>query len=179
MSKRDNILYKIFYKNEQGEDCLVYLGRTHQPLNNRLRGHFLKAPMMRMLDPRCVSKIEFAHFQTEADMFLYEIYFINKWKPPLNVDDKSKEELTIDLPPVAFQEFDCPLLEKWRQTVEKNDLEYQRKKKAKAAFAELYRAKRREIFKDETLSSEEKTERWNQWLSEFQQAPEEETLDMF
>lgn len=177
MKKRENILYKIFYKSDAGEDVLVYLGRTHQPLNNRLRGHFLKAPMMRVLDPRCVSRIEYAQFQTEADLFLYEIYFINKWKPPLNVDDKSKEELTVDLPPVPFLEYDCPLLEKWKGIVEEEDLKYQRRQKEKAELAELYHAKRREIFKDETLSTEEKAERWAQWREEYE--AQKELMDIF
>ena len=176
--KRENILYKIFYSNDQGENVLVYLGRTHQPLNNRLRGHFLKAPMMRVLDPRCVTKIEYACFQTEADMFLYEIYFINKWKPPLNVDDKSKEELTVDLPPVPFQEFDCLLLDKWCLIVEEDDRRHQQRQKEKAARAELYHNMRRQIFGDESLSAEEKAERWARWLETVYE-PTENGLDMF
>ena len=34
---RKHILYKLYY----GEYC-VYLGRTEQPISNRLRGHFFQ-----------------------------------------------------------------------------------------------------------------------------------------
>lgn len=177
--KRKNILYKIFYRHEEtNEDVLIYLGRTHQPLNNRLRGHFLKSPMMRSLDPRLVSRIEYADFKTEADMFLYEIYFINKWKPPLNVDDKSKEELTVDLPPVSFQIFDCTLLDKWRQIVQEEDLNYQRQQKEKRDLMEEYQTMRKKIFRDENLTPEEKSERWYKWLeTEFE--PRKQNLNVF
>ena len=79
-------LYKIYYENGT-DNVLVYLGRTNQKLKNRLRCHFFKKPIVRVLDLKQVSKIEYAEFYTEADMFLYEIYYINKFKPPLNVDD--------------------------------------------------------------------------------------------
>ena len=51
-----------------------------------------------------VSKIEYAEFLSEADMNLYEIYYINLLKPPLNCDDKAKDELTVSLPDVDWNE---------------------------------------------------------------------------
>lgn len=44
-------LYKIYY-----DDVLVYLGRTKQPLQTRLRGHFFKKPMHRVIDIQQVSR---------------------------------------------------------------------------------------------------------------------------
>ena len=84
------ILYRIWYG-----DVLVYLGRTKQPLQSRIHGHLFKKPMQRSISINLVTKIEYAEFLSEADMNLYEIYFINLWKPPLNIDDKCKDELTI------------------------------------------------------------------------------------
>lgn len=84
------ILYRIWYGND-----LVYLGRTKQPLQTRLHGHFFKKPMHRSISINLVTKIEYAMFPTESDMNLYEIYFINLWKPALNIDDKCKDELTV------------------------------------------------------------------------------------
>lgn len=165
-AERKNILYKIYYAKEGGGDVLVYLGRTHQPLNNRLRGHFMKAPMMRELDPRQVSKIEYAEFKTEADMFLYEIYFINKLKPPLNKDDKSKEKLTVDLPPVPFQNYDCSLLAKWCGAVEEKDAEHEQRRKGKLELIELRSQVRKQLHEDKSLSPEEKSERWSKWLED-------------
>ena len=107
-------LYKIYYENG-ADDVLVYLGRTNQKLKDRLRCHFFKKPIVRVLDLKQVSKIEYAEFKTEADMFLYEIYYINKYKPPLNVDDVAKDALTVALPEVPFTEYNDPIIDKWRK----------------------------------------------------------------
>lgn len=108
-ASKTHILYKIYYG-----DTLVYLGRTNQPLKTRLRGHFFKKPMHRTIDINQVSRIEYAEFPTEADMFLYEIYFINLLKPPLNVDDRAQDNLTVSLPEKEFKEFECSLMDKWK-----------------------------------------------------------------
>lgn len=113
------ILYKIYY-----DDSLVYLGRTKQPLQDRVRGHLFKKPMHRGIDINLVTKIEYAQFPTEADMNIYEIYYINKLKPPLNVDDKTKDELTVILPNVEFKDFECHLWEKWKQEINDNVNEF-------------------------------------------------------
>lgn len=112
MKIQGHILYKIYYG-----DNLAYLGRTNQPLQNRIRGHLFKKPMHRTIDINQVSKIEYAIFLTEADMNLYEIYLINKLKPILNVDDKVRDELTITLPDVEFKRYDCHLWDKWKEEI--------------------------------------------------------------
>lgn len=122
MSKttKTHILYKIYYG-----DTLVYLGRTNQPLQTRLRGHFFKKPMHRTIDINQVTRIEYTEFPTEADMFLYEVYYINKLKPPLNVDDRALDNLTVSLPEKTFEEFDCQLMDKWKCELEAQASEWQ------------------------------------------------------
>ena len=132
------VLYRIFYG-----DTLVYLGRTKQPLQNRIRGHLFKKPMHRSMEINLVSRIEYAQFQTEADMNLYEIYFINLWKPPLNIDDKCKDNLTVSLPEVKWTQFQTSLWGKWKEEIEKNDTEYDMKKQEKAAAMEMIRVMRK------------------------------------
>lgn len=111
------ILYKIFYNSPAGE-FIAYLGRTKQRINSRLRGHFKRLPMHKLIDIFSVSHIEIAECKTEADMFLYEIYYINKYKPALNKDDKSKEELTIVLPELDFKTLhNEKIMEKWKQEI--------------------------------------------------------------
>lgn len=113
------ILYRIYYG-----DSVIYLGRTKQPLQNRIRGHLVAAPMHRSIDIENVSKIEYAQFQTEADMNLYEIYFINLWKPFLNVDDKCQDDLTVRLPEVEWKDYPIvgsKIWEKWRELIEEKD----------------------------------------------------------
>lgn len=113
------LLYRIFY----GE-TLVYVGRTKQPLQDRIRGHLFGKPMHRKIAIEQVTRIEYAAFKTEADMNLYEIYFILKWHPPLNVDDKARDCLTVELPEVEWNEFRTPLWEKWQQQIVRTAAEH-------------------------------------------------------
>jgi hypothetical protein len=128
-----NILYKIYYV-----DYVAYLGRTKQPLQNRIRGHLFQKPMHRNININLVTKIEYAIFPTEADMNLYEIYFINKLKPPLNVDDKTSDELTITLPNVEFKVFECHLWEKWKDEITVKSNEYTQKRDRYRAIQQEY-----------------------------------------
>lgn len=115
------ILYRIFY----GE-TLVYVGRTKRPLQERIRGHLFAKPMHRKIAIEQVTRIEYAEFKTEADMNLYEIYFILKWHPPLNIDDKTRDYPTVELPDVEWIEFKPPLLEKWHRQIVDTVAEYER-----------------------------------------------------
>lgn len=124
MKEQKYIVYRIYYG-----DCLVYVGRTKQPLQNRIRGHLFSKPMHRTIDIEQVTKIEYAEFGSEADMNLYEIYFILKLHPPLNVDDKAKDDLSVSLPEVSWKEFSTHLWEGWRQEIRRHDGENDRVRK--------------------------------------------------
>lgn len=111
-------LYRIYYDN-----IIVYVGRTNQPLQTRIRGHLFKKPMHRTLDIDQISKIEYTEFESEADMNLYEIYYINLLKPALNCDDKVKDELTVKLPEVEWKEAYFKLWNKWKKEISEKDNE--------------------------------------------------------
>ena len=143
------ILYRIWYG-----DVLVYLGRTKQPLQSRIHGHLFKKPMHRSISINLVTKIEYAEFSTEADMNLYEIYFINLWKPPLNIDDKCKDELTIRLPDIEWKTFTTPLWDKWKRKIAVVDKEYLMKKQEKAAKLEMDRIMWRKWYSGEITEDE-------------------------
>ena len=143
------ILYRIWYGND-----LVYLGRTKQPLQTRLHGHFFKKPMHRSISINLVTKIEYAMFPTESDMNLYEIYFINLWKPALNIDDKCKDELTVRLPDVEWKIFTTTLWDKWEKQITAIDKEYQMKKEEKAAKLNMDRIMRRKWHSGEITKEE-------------------------
>ena len=119
-------LYRIYYG-----DHLVYLGRTMQPLQNRIRGHLFKKPMHREIDIHQVTKIEYATFQSQADMNVYEVYLINLWKPPLNKDDKAHDNLTFQIPDVEWKLFQTHLWNKWEQEIDEIDREEERRRQAK------------------------------------------------
>lgn len=116
-SPKGFILYRIYYG-----DILVYLGRTKQPLQARIYGHMFQKPMHRAIDINNVSKIEYTQLSTEADMNLYEIYFINLWKPPLNVDDKAKDDLTICLPELEWKEFIPVNWKEWKRQLKTQEM---------------------------------------------------------
>ena len=155
-------LYKIY-----SENCLLYLGRTKQPLKTRLHQHFFKAPMVREINIDAVTKIEYALFPTEADMNVMEVYFINKLKPVLNRDDKAKDELTFEFSPVQFAEYSCHLMEKWREEIYMADAADKEKRERKRELEIEKSAKRKEIYGRDDLSIEEKQELWWNWLEEF------------
>lgn len=139
MAEKKFLLYRVYYLNK-----IAYIGRTSQPLQTRLHGHLFKAPMMRTFNIDLISKIEFAELTSEADMFLYEIYYINKWKPALNVDDKAHDELSIILPELTWQEFATPLMAKWKEQLAERDAEQKKHKNEK----EDLRKKRSQLRKD-------------------------------
>lgn len=79
-------------------------------------------PMHRAINIHNVTKIEYAMLQTEADMNLYEIYFINLYKPPLNVDDKARDNLTITLPELEWSEFVPSKWDVWKSELKSDDM---------------------------------------------------------
>lgn len=159
--KKGFILYKIFSDN-----CLLYLGRTKQPLKRRLHAHFFKTPMVREINIECVTRIEYAVFPSEADMNVMEIYYINKLKPVLNRDDKAKDDLTIVLPEVSFQEYHCHLMDKWREEIRIANAANEEKQKLKRQLENEKATKRKEIFDREDLTLGEKQEQWWTWLEQ-------------
>lgn len=107
------ILYKIYYRDE-----LAYIGRTTQDLKNRLRMHFFHTnKIVKQLDILQVTKIEYTILNTQADMYLYEIYLINLYHPLCNVDDNAKDDLSdfIVLPKLEFYEYKDPIIDKWKE----------------------------------------------------------------
>lgn len=163
MSKPANFggftLYRIYY-----DDIIVYLGRTMQPLQNRIRGHLFKKPMHRAINIEQVSKIEYATFQSEADMYLYEIYFINLWHPALNRDDKATDCLTVELPDVEWKPFTTDLWEKWRKEIANKDAEIKKNTAMKMATFEKDREMRRKRRAGEITEEEY----WKFWEEEIQ-----------
>ncbi len=150
-------LYRIYY----GEH-LIYLGRTMQPLQNRIRGHIFKKPMHRELSIELISKIEYSTFQSEADMYLYEIYFINLYKPPLNRDDKAPDALSVSLPDVDWRPFETPLWDKWKSEVAQKDAEDKARRSRKTEAL----TKDREMRRKRRTGEITEEEYWNFWESE-------------
>lgn len=142
-------LYKFYY----GKYC-VYLGRTAQPIADRIRGHFFAKPMHKKVEINAVTKIEIAECKSEADMYLYEIYYINLLKPMLNRDDKACDELSIALPELKFMEYEPKLLEKWKTQIAGVEKEKERKQQVLIEWQCRY-SEARKILKGDS---------WYDWL---------------
>jgi len=155
MKMHNFTLYKIFYQKQ----C-VYLGRTKQPISARLRGHFFKKHMHKMIDIELVSRIEICSCKTEADMFLYEIYYISKLQPPLNTDDKPRDKLTIELPELEFTEYKPKRMETWKKLLIEKELEH--KIESQRILEEMQRDRDLKNDMRKTLNHEE----YLKWLDE-------------
>lgn len=92
--------------------------------------------MLRDIDIFQISKIEYAEFPTVADMYLYEIYYINLYKPQLNKDDKARDMLTVTLPEVEWKQFTSPLIEKWKTQIIDADAILKEKEAEKARISQ-------------------------------------------
>lgn len=132
-SPKGFILYRIWYGNN-----IVYIGRTKRPLQARIHGHMFASPMHRAIDIHNVTQIEYVMLPTEADMNLYEIYFINLWKPPLNVDDKAKDSLTIALPELKWKTFIPTNWDNWKTKIGQDELLGSYKERSDKAADEIF-----------------------------------------
>jgi len=104
------ILYKIYYGDE-----LVYIGRTKQDLRHRLRQHFFGNPLVKKIDILQTTKIEYSVLESEADMYLMEVYLICLYRPRINKDDKPHDGLTIILPEPKFYPYYDGIIDKWKE----------------------------------------------------------------
>lgn len=138
--EKHHYLYRIYYG-----DTLVYVGRTNQHLSDRIRGHVFKKPMQRLLQIDQISKIEYAELPTEADMFLYEIYYINLLHPPLNRDDRAHDKLTVSLPDLDFTEYLPPRWDQWKQKIAQMDEDIVLQAKRRAEMFEEIQQKKIEL----------------------------------
>lgn len=110
------LVYRVYYG-----DTIVYVGRTKQKIQDRIHGHLFAKPMHRVFNIDCISKVEYHEFQTEADMNLYEIYYILTLHPSLNVDDKTRDFPTVKLPEVEFTEARFSRWDAWKNQIHHSD----------------------------------------------------------
>ena len=92
-------------------------------------------------------------------MFIYEIYYINIQKPPLNVDDKAKDDFTFgSLPEVEWLEWDYEdTLKNWSEQMGTHDNQLMFRKKEKKARND-YTKLMKKRFQNGEISEEEYTE---------------------
>lgn len=77
------------------DDKIIYVGRT-QDIESRMYNHYLNDYWWEFVD-----KIYIGITNSETDMAIYEIYYINKYKPIYNTKDKFSDS---DFPTLQLEE---------------------------------------------------------------------------
>lgn len=108
----DRLVYRVYYG-----DQIVFVGKTAQPLCERMKNHFFKKKYVQYLDINQVSKIEYTVCRSAADMYLYEIYYINLLHPELNKQSNARDNLTVKLPNKRWLQYRPRLFDKWKQDI--------------------------------------------------------------
>ena len=94
-------IYRLYKDNN-----IVYIGKSKNLLK-RIRVH------------TGFDEFDFVTLNSSADLDIYEIYYINKYKPELNKDCNSNDELSVELKELTFSErFNKYDLSPKRMTVE-------------------------------------------------------------
>lgn len=82
-------VYRFLDKNGKP----IYVGRTKN-LKDRMAKHFLSRKKDIVKRNKITEKIEYLTFDKNTYSAIYEIFFINLWKPEFNIDSKYNEEIT-------------------------------------------------------------------------------------
>ena len=84
------------YRFKDIYDNTIYIGYTGQKMSERMNQHFTKGHLPKECY-KSVAKIEYIKWKTKSDAQVMEVYFINKYKPRFNKQDKRSDALTIQL----------------------------------------------------------------------------------
>ena len=95
----------------------IYVGYTGQTMAQRMNQHFNKGHLPKKCY-REVAKIECIKWATKSDAQIMEVYYINKYKPKYNKQDKRLDQLTLQL-----EEKEWKTYEVLKRQVERYDAE--------------------------------------------------------
>lgn len=84
------------YRFKDIYDNTIYIGYTGQKMADRMHQHFTKGHLSKECYKN-VAKIEYIKWKTKSDAQVMETYFINKYKPRYNKQNKRNDALTIQL----------------------------------------------------------------------------------
>ena len=91
-------LYRFLDKNNN----IIYIGKTQgKNLRARMKTH-CHLPVICYLS---IAKIDFCKLKTSSDLAVYEIYYINKYKPIYNTAEKYNDGMSIILPELQWEEY--------------------------------------------------------------------------
>lgn len=71
---------------------VVYVGKTKQPIEKRMRIHFSNSGHLGKRQIAKVKCVEFIELENRTEMDIAELYYINKWKPLFNIQSKYDDD---------------------------------------------------------------------------------------
>lgn len=96
--KKENNSQKYYvYKFCNKENQIIYVGKSND-LTRRMNEHFSDYGHLPKECYNNVAKIDFIVLNSEIDMNIYELYYINLYKPYFNIKDKSENNMELKLP---------------------------------------------------------------------------------
>ena len=95
----------------------IYVGYTGQTMAQRMNQHFNKGHLPKECYQE-VAKIECIKWATKSDAQIMEVYYINKYKPKYNKQDKRLDQLTL-----VLEEKEWKTYEVLKRQVERYDAE--------------------------------------------------------
>jgi len=105
------------YRFKDKYDNTIYVGYTGQTMAQRMNQHFNKGHLPKECY-REVAKIECIKWATKSDAQIMEVYYINKYKPKYNKQDKRLDQLTL-----VLEEKEWKTYEVLKRQVERYDAE--------------------------------------------------------
>jgi hypothetical protein len=88
--------YIYFFISKENKP--IYIGKTRQKIKDRMNAHnHLPCECYSDVDKICYGEVE-----SEADLAIYETYYINKYKPKYNTMLKYNDKVNIKLPDLKF-----------------------------------------------------------------------------
>lgn len=85
-------MYCIYRYIDKDTKKILYVGKTDSSLENRINQHQTETKF-KDID----AEIEYVELKNNMETRFYEFYFINKWKPVLNIADKYEYDLDCEI----------------------------------------------------------------------------------
>lgn len=79
------------YRFLDGLGNVIYVGRTRTSISSRMNQHYGKRGHLPIECYNCVNRIEYIELKSQIDMYIKELYYIDKWKPTYNEVNKYEE----------------------------------------------------------------------------------------
>lgn len=88
-------IYRYYNKNDE----VIYVGLTARPIAKRVKEHEVEELQKE------TARIEYSTVESAADMRMYELFYINKYKPKYNKRDLYKDGVNLSIPELKFIPF--------------------------------------------------------------------------